>query len=79
MVIASHVVIQAGTRIGSGCRIGPQAVVGSHPMAALKLSELKGIDSPVVGKQSTICALSRVIHSVAAGETVSGDPAQPLL
>ena len=78
VVIASHVVIQAGARIGAACQIGPQAVIGSHPLAALTLAELDGLDSPTLGANCTVCALSRVVGSVAPGATVSGDPAEPL-
>ena len=77
-IISSHVVVQAGTRIGAGCRIGPQAVIGNHPLAALRLDELEGCESLLLGEGSTVCALSRVTGPVAPQATVSGDPAQPV-
>gem|GEM_PF-6039796 len=78
VIIASHVVVQAGTRLGAGCRVGPQAVIGNHPLAVLTLAELDGLESPKLGDNSTVCALSRVVDSVAPGVTVMGDPAEPL-
>ena len=84
--LASQVVVQAGTHIGAGSQIGPQVVIGDHPLAPGTLAEL-GADLETgqhasrpltLGSDCTVCAMSRVLTSVASGDTVVGNPAQSL-
>ena len=84
--LASQVVVQAGTLIGERSQIGPQVVIGDHPLAPSTLNEIgtelgaeqRTSTRLTLGSDCTVCAMSRVLTSVAAGDTVAGNPAQSL-